>query len=62
MAVRRGAFVQVVAKALIVVALLSLRVRKAAEVITRYVISARSVREGMNWRISSIHPRCAMDE
>lgn len=61
-AVIRGAFTQVVARALIFVALLNLMVKKAAEVITRYVERAKSVRAGANWAIIIIHPRCAIEE
>lgn len=47
-AVRRGAFAHDVDRVLILVALFALRVMKAAEVITRYVLSARRVRDGEN--------------
>ena len=48
MAVRRGAFAQDVASVLMLVELFSFRERKAAEVITRYVESARRVKDGAN--------------
>lgn len=55
--VRTGAFVQDVARALIVVALFSLKVRKAAAVIIKYVSSVRRVRLGENCKIRIIQPR-----
>lgn len=62
MAVRAGALAHDVASILMVVALLSLNVRNIEKVITRYVRSARRVREGASWRIKTIHPRWAMEE
>lgn len=60
--VRIGAFVQEMASALILVDLFSLNTRNVENVITKYVRSARRVREGEYWRIKIIQPRCAMEE
>lgn len=61
-AVKRGKLDHEVASALIVVVLHELRVRKAAEVIARYVIKASRVRFGKNCITIIIQPRCAMEE
>lgn len=60
--VRAGAFVQDVASALIVVALLSLKTKNVENVIIKYVRRVRRVRDGENWRTRIIQPRWAMDE
>lgn len=60
--VRAGAFVQEVARALMLVALLSLKTRKVENVMTKYVKRVRKVREGENCNTRIIQPRCAMDE
>lgn len=60
--VRAGALVQDRVSELMFVELLSLRVRKVAAVITKYVIKARNVREGENCSTRIIHPRWAMEE
>lgn len=60
--VRAGAFVQEVARALMLVELLSLNTRNVENVIIRYVRRVRRVKEGENWIIRIIHPRCAIDE
>jgi len=61
-AVRTGALAQEVARVFMLVALLSLKVRNVAEVIAMYRRRERRVREGANWRIRIIHPRCAIEE
>lgn len=62
MAVMRGAFAHEVARALMFLELLKLKIRNAEVVITRYVMRARRVREGENWMMINIQPRCAMEE
>jgi len=61
-AVSAGVFVHAVASILTLVALFSLNTRNVEKVITKYVISVRSVREGENCRTSIIQPRCAIEE
>lgn len=61
-AVRAGLFVQEVARALMLVALFSLNIRNAENVIIKYVSSVKIVREGENCRTITIQPRCAMEE
>lgn len=52
-----GAFVQEIARVLILVELLSLKVRKVEKVIMKYMRRVRSVREGENCKIKTIQPR-----
>ena len=52
-----GAFVQEVASALIVMLLLSLRVKNTEDVMIIYRRRARRVRWGVNFRIKIIQPR-----
>ncbi|MDG2555485.1 hypothetical protein P7M41_26175, partial [Vibrio parahaemolyticus] len=47
---------------LMLVDLFSLNTRNVEDVITRYVIRVRRVREGENWRIKIIQPKWAVDE
>lgn len=61
-AVMIGIFVQEEARALMLVALFSFKTRNIEKVMTKYVIKARSVREGENWTTRTIHPRCAIEE
>lgn len=61
-AVRAGAFVQEVARVLMLVALFNLNTRNAERVMIKYVSSVRSVSEGENWRTRTIQPRWAMEE
>ena len=61
-AVRAGAFAQEAASMLIVAELLSLKIRKAEVVITRYVRRARRVRDRENCKMSVIQPRWATEE
>ena len=61
-AARLGALVHAVASVLILVDEEALRVRKAADVITMYVASVRSVSWGANCRTIIIHPRWAIEE
>lgn len=60
--VRAGAFAQEVARVLMLVELLSLNTRNVENVMIKYVKSVRRVKEGENWMIRIIQPRCAMDE
>lgn len=60
--VSAGALVHERVSELMFVELLSLNVRKVAAVMIKYVIKARNVREGANWRTRIIHPRWAMEE
>lgn len=62
MEVSAGVLVHDRVSELIFVELLSLNVRKVAAVIMKYVIRARNVREGENWRTKIIQPRWAIDE
>lgn len=57
-----GAFVEDVARALMVVALFSLKTRKVEKVIMKYVKSVSIVREGENCNTKIIHPRWAIEE
>jgi len=61
-AVRAGAFVQEVARALIFVALFNLKTRNVENVIIKYIISVNNVREGENCSTNIIHPRWAIEE
>lgn len=61
-AVIAGVFAQEVASELMVEALFSLNIRKAASVIVIYVVRASSVSEGVNWRIRTIQPKWAIEE
>lgn len=56
-AVRAGAFAQEVASVLMLVELFSLNTRKVENVIRRYVMRVRRVREGENCKTRIIHPR-----
>lgn len=55
--VSAGVLVHDSVRELMFVELLSLNVRKVAEVIIKYVIKARNVREGENWSTKIIQPR-----
>lgn len=44
------------------VALLSLNIRNAENVIMKYVSNVKIVKEGENCRTITIQPRCAMEE
>jgi hypothetical protein len=61
-AARVGDLVHEVARVLMVKELLVFNVRKAEDVMTIYRERLRSVREGANCRISTIHPRWAIEE
>jgi len=61
-AVKAGALVQAEAKVMVLVEFTFSRVRKAAAVITMYVIKARRVMLGAIWATKIIHPRWATDE
>ena len=60
--VTTGIFVQDVARVLMLVDLFNLKTRNAENVITKYVIRFKNVREGENWRIRIIQPKCAIEE
>lgn len=60
--VRAGALAQEIARALMLVDLLSLNTRNVENVMMRYVKRARRVREGENCKMRIIQPRWAMDE
>lgn len=62
MAARMGVFVHAVARELIVVVSFSLKTRNVVNVIRKYVMKVRRVREGENCRIKIIQPRCAIEE
>jgi len=55
--VRTGAFVQEVASALMVVALLILKTKNVEKVMTKYVSNARNVKEGAVCNTRIIQPR-----
>lgn len=57
-----GIFAQEEARVLMLVDLFSLKTRKAENVIIKYMISVRSVREGENWIIRIIQPKWAIEE
>ena len=61
-AARAGDLVQEEASVTVLVASMLLRVRKAAAVITIYVIKAIRVSWGAIWATRIIHPKWAMDE
>ena len=58
----RGALVQEVDRALIVMVFLSLKAMKAENVMMKYISRLRSVKVGLNCRIRTIQPRWAIDE
>lgn len=60
--VRVGFLDQTTASVLMFVAEETLRVRKAADVMKIYIISARRVSWGAYWRTISIQPMCAIEE
>lgn len=61
-AVRAGVFAQEIARELMFVALLILNIKNVEKVITKYVMSVKSVREGEYSRTRAIQPRCAIEE
>lgn len=61
-AVMVGALAHDVARELIVVVLLSMKMRKEEDVIIRYKMRVKKVRVGENCRTTIIQPRWAMDE
>jgi len=60
--VRAGTLAQEVAKVFTLAESNVLNVRNADDVIIIYVMRARIVREGLNWRTRIIQPRWAIDE
>lgn len=61
-AARVGDLVHEVARVLIVRELLAFSARKVEDVMTIYMDRLRSVREGANCKINTIHPRWAIEE
>lgn len=59
---RAGTLAQEVAKVFTLAESNVLNVRNADDVIIIYVMRARIVREGLNWRTRIIQPRWAIDE
>ena len=57
-----GVFAHEVASVLMLVELFILNARNAENVIAKYVVRVRKVREGENCRTRIIHPRCAIEE
>ena len=57
-----GIFAQEEASVLILVALFNLKTRNVEDVIIRYVVRAKSVRDGENCMIRIIQPKWAIEE
>lgn len=57
-----GVFAHEVASILMLVELFILNARNAENVIAKYVVRVRRVREGENCKTKIIHPRCAIEE